>query len=153
MTYERDEYMRRQEAEHDMIRMRERPALRPRQQDWKVVAENAQRRLDAMFREQRSMVSAETVARLIEHQEIAPIIKQRLIAEIAALTADKPEAQGLREETARAAAEAWRIPSDRDGIGEMVKPKDDCVWGYEQGFLAALKTRAALQNGGAGDGQ
>ena len=47
--------------------------------------------------------------------------------------------QESREAVARAATEAWRIPcSTRPGDTEMCKPKDDCLFGYEQGYLAAL---------------
>lgn len=55
-------------------------------------------------------------------------------AAIAALT---PPA-GDEVERARRAATEWRIPSNADGTGELVPPKDDCIWGFEQGYLAAL---------------
>ena len=46
--------------------------------------------------------------------------------------------RALRE-AAALAADQWRIrASNRPNDTEMVRPKDDCVWGYEQGYLAAL---------------
>ncbi|WP_257556494.1 hypothetical protein [Sphingobium sp. CFD-2] len=39
------------------------------------------------------------------------------------------------------AAEEWRIPCSKNPNDDsLCKPKDDCVWGYEQGYLAALST-------------
>lgn len=92
MTYEREEYMRRQEAEHDMIRMRT-PITRRRIQADPFGCPyfgtpkpcplcTCKRQKD------RHVVDSESVARIIERAEIAPIIKQRLIAEIAGLEAD-----------------------------------------------------------------
>lgn len=73
MTYERDEYMRRQEAEHAMIRMRE-PARPP----WF----NPLVRSAARAKGWRTKLDPELVCRIIERAEIAPIIKQRLISEV-----------------------------------------------------------------------
>lgn len=49
-----------------------------------------------------------------------------------------------RTERAREAAEAWRIPANSDGTGELVKPRDHCVWGFEQGYLAALDSTRGM---------
>lgn len=44
------------------------------------------------------------------------------------------------------AAEEWRIPCSKNPNDDsLCKPKDDCVWGYEQGYLAALTTSPAGQ--------
>lgn len=72
-------------------------------------------------------------------QMVIPVDDDALVAALtrhqsetgAALTSDGRGA-------ARQAAENWRIPSSNDDNAEMVPPKDDCVWGFEQGYLAAL---------------
>ncbi|EQA97249.1 hypothetical protein [Sphingobium sp. HDIP04] len=44
------------------------------------------------------------------------------------------------------AADEWRIPCSKNPNDDsLCKPKDDCVWGYEQGYLAALSTSPAGQ--------
>lgn len=69
MTYERNDYMRRQEAEHDLLRMRTPPPwFNPLMSRFRAVRPSARRYVDS-----------EAVARMIEAAEIAPIIKQRLI--------------------------------------------------------------------------
>lgn len=48
-----------------------------------------------------------------------------------------PDVERLRA-IATAAAENWRIPSNADGTGDMVKPRDHCIFGYEEGYFDAL---------------
>lgn len=44
------------------------------------------------------------------------------------------------EQRAKEAASQWRIPCSTDPRDEsLCAPKDDCIWGYEQGYLAALR--------------
>lgn len=54
------------------------------------------------------------------------------------MTKDKDCAPLLRE--AEKAAKAWRVRCSTDpGDMSMCKPKDDCVFGYTQGYFAALQ--------------
>ena len=54
------------------------------------------------------------------------------------MTNDKDGAALLRE--AEKAAKAWRVRCSTDpGDMSMCKPKDDCVFGYTQGYFAALQ--------------
>lgn len=51
---------------------------------------------------------------------------------------------GTAEQRAKQAAENWRVPDHRDPakMTAMVRPKEDCVYGFEQGYLAALTPSA-----------
>jgi hypothetical protein len=85
---------------------------------------------------------------LISHDELRSYMEARDVPPVSV-----PQ-EGVRE-AAKAAAEAWRLPTDADGTGELVRPKDDCVYGYEQGYLAALTatpTPTSAPSVGAEDG-
>jgi hypothetical protein len=99
MNYDREEYMRRQDADHAMIAMR--TPLPPRRAH------------------RPATVSVSAVCRRIEQQEIAPCIKQRLYLEIAELasamstgTAKTPEAAEGRSPASAtgAAGDAQPLP-------------------------------------------
>lgn len=70
--------------------------------------------------------------------------------------ADAPNTLGTphtsRDEIAREAAERWMVRcSTRPDDLSMCKPKDDCVFGYEQGYLAALTRSRSTDQGEAQD--
>ncbi|RYG88643.1 MAG: hypothetical protein EON59_03850 [Alphaproteobacteria bacterium] len=103
MNYDREEYMRRQDAEIAMIRMRDQSRhLPPKQQDWQVIAEQYWNELSEVRLERRHLIHVETAARIIEAAEIAPIIKQRLIAAICARNRVEPQ-------NGEAARDDWRV--------------------------------------------